>query len=69
MKIMLIYMIRMYQNTLGLYFRGSCRFNPTCSQYMIIAIQKYGILIGVSKGIQRLLKCHPYSKHQGVDSI
>ena len=59
----------MYQNTLGLYFRGSCRFNPTCSQYMILAIQKYGMLIGVSKGIQRLLKCHPYSKHQGVDSI
>ena len=69
MKLICIYLIKIYQNTLGLYLRGNCRFSPSCSQYMVLAIQRDGVLPGVSKGIQRLLRCHPYSKHQGIDNI
>ncbi len=39
--------------------RARCRFTPTCSTYMIMAINKYGLIIGVIKGIGRLLRCKP----------
>jgi hypothetical protein len=55
--------------TLGLYKRfispllpSACRFHPTCSEYMIEAVNKYG-LRGVWMGMRRLLRCHPF--HQG----
>ena len=39
--------------------RRRCVFTPTCSTYMIMAIVKYGLVVGVYKGIRRLLRCHP----------
>lgn len=39
--------------------RNACRFTPTCSTYMIMAINKYGLFIGIFKGIGRLLRCKP----------
>ena len=39
---------------------SSCRFYPTCSQYAIDAILKYGIIRGSFKSIKRLFKCHPF---------
>lgn len=42
---------------------NACRFTPTCSAYMIQAIQKYGIFKGTWKGIQRILRCHPWGGH------
>ncbi|MBQ3572358.1 MAG: membrane protein insertion efficiency factor YidD [Clostridia bacterium] len=39
--------------------RDRCRFTPTCSTYMIMAINKYGLFRGVFKGIGRLLRCKP----------
>jgi hypothetical protein len=62
-------MIKFYQITLGLLFRGNCRFYPSCSEYMIQAIKKHGIWSGLYKGTKRLSKCHPYSKHFGVDEV
>ena len=55
--------------TIGIWFRGSCRFHPTCSEYMLQSIKKYGIKVGISKGIIRLSKCHPYSKEYGIDEV
>ncbi|MCR4329812.1 MAG: membrane protein insertion efficiency factor YidD [Candidatus Roizmanbacteria bacterium] len=40
----------------------SCRFQPTCSQYSIDAVQKYGALKGMYKGTLRILRCNPWSK-------
>jgi len=40
----------------------SCRFQPTCSQYSIEAVQKYGALKGLYKGIVRIFRCNPWSK-------
>jgi len=69
MKYIIIYIVKFYQLTLGLMFRGNCRFSPSCSEYMIRAVKKYGALMGVWKGVQRLSKCHPYSKHYGIDEV
>ena len=39
--------------------RNKCRFTPTCSTYMIMAINKYGLFVGVIKGVRRLFRCKP----------
>jgi uncharacterized protein len=48
----------MYQKTAPKKLRDSCRFEPTCSNYMILAIKKYGIIKGLLLGLNRLLRCH-----------
>lgn len=52
-------MILVYKAFAPMSIRNSCRFTPTCSTYMMMAINKYGLLIGVIKGIGRLLRCKP----------
>ena len=69
MKYIVIYIIKIYQLTLGLYVRGACRFSPTCSEYMKQAVLKYGAIKGMWMGTRRLIKCHPYSKHFGIDEV
>lgn len=46
----------------------ACRFTPSCSQYTIEAIEKYGFLKGGIMGARRLLRCHPFSKG-GFDPV
>ena len=45
--------------------RERCRYEPTCSTYMIMAIKKYGLFVGVYKGVRRLMRCKP--PYGGVD--
>ena len=61
----LIGLVLMYKAFAPLEVRGRCRFEPTCSTYMIMAIQKYGLVYGVFKGIRRVLRCKP--PNGGVD--
>jgi putative membrane protein insertion efficiency factor len=56
----LIWMVLAYRVTLGPLMGGACRYQPTCSQYMIEAIQKYGPLKGTWRGIKRIGRCHPW---------
>lgn len=42
--------------------RGACVMYPTCSEYMILSVKKYGSFNGVIKGLQRIGRCHPYQK-------
>ena len=69
MKLLVVYIISFYQKTFGLLFRGACRFRPTCSEYMKQAVLKYGLMRGVTRGIKRISKCHPYSQHFGIDEV
>ena len=69
MSFLLIWLIKVYQITLGILFRGNCRFHPTCSEYMLQAIKKYGPSRGVIKGFSRIRKCHPFSKEFGIDEV
>ena len=50
-----------FPNKLGL-TRNTCRFFPTCSEYTIQAVGKYGVLKGLCKGFRRVLRCHPWQK-------
>ncbi|MBR3791229.1 MAG: membrane protein insertion efficiency factor YidD [Clostridia bacterium] len=63
MKILLIKVIKFYQKCISPY-KGSacCRFTPTCSEYAIQAIEKYGVIKGMRKAICRILRCHPFCK-------
>jgi len=56
----LIAMVRLYQVSLGLFLGGRCRFEPSCSNYFIQAVEKYGPLRGAWKGICRIGRCHPF---------
>ena len=57
---LLILAIRAYQVTLSPWIGPVCRFEPSCSRYMIGALRKYGVLKGVWKGTGRVLRCHPW---------
>jgi len=57
---LLINLIAFYQKIISPVLPRSCRFYPTCSEYAIQAINKYGILKGMRKAIIRILKCNPF---------
>ena len=59
-KKILIKAIRLYQLILSPFLGSNCRFEPTCSQYFIEAVEVNGVLKGSAMGIKRLLKCHPW---------
>jgi hypothetical protein len=56
----LILLVRIYQWTLSPLVGRQCRFQPTCSNYLIGAVQKYGALRGAIKGVCRIGRCHPW---------
>lgn len=56
----LIVLVRGYQMTLSHLIGKQCRFHPTCSEYFIQAVTKYGALKGTFKGILRICRCHPF---------
>lgn len=54
------YLIRGYQRFISPMFPPSCRFTPSCSQYALEAVTRYGLLRGSWLGGRRLLRCHPF---------
>jgi len=65
---LLILLLRLYQLTLSPLFGPCCRFYPSCSEYMIGAIQRHGAARGMFLGIARLAKCHPFHSG-GIDPV
>ena len=57
----LIGCVRFYQKWISPCLPDMCRFEPSCSQYFIEAVQKYGPLKGTLKGIWRILRCNPWN--------
>ncbi len=55
-----IAIIKLYQILLAPYFGHSCRFTPSCSQYMLDALEKYGLTRGLCKGVWRVVRCNPF---------
>ena len=68
MKKIIIYLIKFYQITLSPLLGSNCRFQPSCSQYMIEAINLHGVLKGLSLGFKRISKCHPLGS-KGYDPV
>ena len=65
---MAILLVRFYQGAISPYFMGSCRFDPTCSQYSVEAFQKYGFFKGFWLTVKRISRCHPFGGH-GFDPV
>jgi putative membrane protein insertion efficiency factor len=63
MKQVFVLLIKFYQLAISPWKSPCCRFVPTCSEYAILAIEKYGVSKGVWLGVKRILKCHPF--HSG----
>jgi putative membrane protein insertion efficiency factor len=63
-----ILLIKIYQVLISPLFPPSCRFIPTCSQYSLEALKKYGILKGGWLSIKRILRCHPWGGN-GYDPV
>ncbi len=61
-------LVVLYQRYLSPMTKPHCRFYPTCSSYMIEAVQRYGLLAGGWKGLKRLLRCNPFCKG-GYDPV
>jgi len=59
-KILLIGLIRGYKMGISPYLPNACRFQPTCSQYAIEAIERFGAGRGGSMAVKRILRCHPF---------
>jgi putative membrane protein insertion efficiency factor len=53
--------VRFYQVGLRPLLPAVCRFQPSCSEYFILAVQKYGPLRGACKGVGRICRCHPWN--------
>jgi putative membrane protein insertion efficiency factor len=74
MKKTFVTIIKIYQRVLspdqgflrraGITKTGVCVFYPTCSQYTIDAIEKYGVLGGITRGTKRIFRCHPWQKNR-----
>jgi putative membrane protein insertion efficiency factor len=52
--------LRLYKRFVSPLLPSACRFSPTCSEYMMEAIDRYGVPRGVGMGLRRLLRCHPF---------
>ncbi|MGO9597933.1 MAG: membrane protein insertion efficiency factor YidD [Isosphaeraceae bacterium] len=58
---LLIALIRIYQVTLSPLLGNVCRFEPSCSRYMVESLRRYGLLRGLARGLRRLSRCHPWN--------
>lgn len=56
----LIATVRCYQWLISPWLGPRCRYHPTCSQYFILAVRKYGALRGAWRGCLRICRCHPW---------
>ncbi|MBQ4426961.1 MAG: membrane protein insertion efficiency factor YidD [Oscillospiraceae bacterium] len=60
MKKLMLWLIKFYRRNISPLTPPSCRFRPTCSQYALEAIEKYGALKGGWLALKRLSRCHPF---------
>ena len=68
MRKILIFLVKIYQTIISPVLPDSCRYYPTCSNYMIDALKKHGPILGFIMGICRILRCNPFIRG-GVDPV
>jgi len=69
MKTLMLAMIRFYQRHISPAFPPRCKFSPTCSQYALEAIEKYGPWKGGYLAFKRLMRCHPFNHDDYYDPV
>jgi len=67
-KKLFIWPVRLYQLTLSPLMGANCRYTPSCSQFMIEAIEEWGPIKGIWLGLRRISRCHPWGGH-GHDPV
>ena len=68
MKYFAVSLIKLYKKYISIFLPPSCRFTPTCSEYAMEAILKYGIIKGGFKSAYRILRCNPWN-NGGFDPV
>lgn len=68
LKKLFIFPVRLYQMVLSPLLGSNCRYQPTCSHYMIESIEEWGIFKGLGLGFKRIGSCHPWGK-SGYDPV
>jgi hypothetical protein len=68
MKRLLLWLIRFYQRALSPHLPAACRYQPTCSQYALTAVERYGAFRGGWMAFLRILRCNPFFKG-GYDPV
>ena len=63
-----VILVKLYQYIISPIFPASCRYTPTCSNYMLDALKEWGVLKGTFLGLKRILSCHPWGGH-GHDPV
>ena len=69
MKKLLLTLIKFYQKSVSPLYPARCRSSPTCSQYAVEAITKYGAAKGGWLALKRFLRCHPFAKRDYFDPV
>ena len=64
----LVVLLKFYQNCISPFTPPSCRYTPTCSEYALQALRKYGPFKGGWLALKRILRCHPWGGH-GYDPV
>lgn len=67
-KKIIIGIVKLYRKYISPLKKPCCRFTPTCSQYAIEAVEKYGVLKGLYLSVKRILRCNPFCKG-GYDPV
>lgn len=68
MKSVVLILLRAYKRFISPLLPSSCIYQPTCSEYMMQAVQRYGVIKGVWLGIKRIARCHPFAQG-GYDPV
>ena len=69
MKWILMALVRFYRTAISPYRPPCCRFTPTCSQYALQALEKYGAVKGTWLAVKRFSRCHPFHKGDWYDPV
>ena len=69
MKRILMALVRFYRTAISPYRPPCCRFSPTCSQYALEAVEKYGAWKGGCLALRRLLRCNPFNHDDYFDPV
>jgi putative membrane protein insertion efficiency factor len=67
-KLVTVQLLRAYKWAVSPLFPPSCRYVPTCSEYALEAVERYGALSGTLMAVSRLLRCHPFARG-GYDPV
>jgi len=68
MKFLVLSFLQLYKTLISPFLPPACRFEPTCSTYMMQAVEKYGAIKGTWMGVKRILRCQPFCKG-GYDPV